>query len=132
MSQAVLHLNDTFINKGFEGKPQAEFKPGQKNPKYGIVRFGVTHKRQGREGEAKYDSYRVELRNVPADSKLIELLNAPSTKIAIYGELSQEVFNDKPYQKITADRNALVFTKYGDKEDAQNAPEQETVTAREF
>lgn len=132
MGQAIVHLIDNYVSKGFGDEPQVKFQPGKNNPKFGIVRFKVSNRRFAGEGENKYDNYSIELRGIPADSKLIEFLSTPGTRVSLYGELAQEEYKDKPYQKVTCEgRNSVIISRFGDQEQTQ-ATRKETVSSEEL
>jgi len=115
MSQAILHLSDVYVSKGFENKPQASFKANE-GSEYGVVRFKTSHKKAAKKGEkADYDNYTIEWRGVKGDSKVIELLNQPGVRVSLYGETAQEEFNGNKFVRVSCEgRNAVTIAVYGE------------------
>ena len=117
MGQAITHLTDVMVSRGFESKPQAAFTPRDGNPQYGTIRLKASNMRK-RKDVTEYDNYTIEWQDAPAG--VVELLNQKNVRIAIYGEQSHEVFNDVPFTKILArGPGALVITKYGEKSEVK-------------
>ena len=123
MSQAVLHLSDVYVSKGFDNKPQASFQ-ANKDSEYGVVRFKTSHKKVAKKGEkAEYDNYTIEWRGVKGDSKVIELLNAPGVRVSLYGEVTQEEFNGNKFIRVTCEgRNSVTIAAYGESAQGAAAP----------
>ncbi|HLD91422.1 MAG TPA: hypothetical protein VI911_10495 [Patescibacteria group bacterium] len=122
MSQAITHLTDVYVSKGFDGKPQASFKANDKG-EYGQVNFKVSHKKYTKTGEkAQYDNYSIQWRNVKGDSKVIELLNQPGTRVSLYGEQTQEVYMEKSFIRVTCEGRNAVNIVFGDRQTNEAAP----------
>lgn len=122
MSQAVLHLSDVYVSKGFDNKPQVTFKANE-GSEYGVVRFKTSHKKVAKKGEkADYDNYTIEWRGVKSDSKMIELLNQPGVKVSLFGEITQEEFNGNKFIRVSCDgRNSVSIASYGEAKDGAPA-----------
>ena len=122
MSQAVLHLNDVYVSKGFDNKPQTTFKANDGSD-YGILRFKVSHKKVAKkDAKAEYDNYSVEWRGVKSDSKVIELLNQPGVRVSLYGETTQEEYENRKFIRVSCDgRNAVSIAAYGEKKESSGS-----------
>jgi hypothetical protein len=116
MSQAILHLSDVYVSKGFNGAPQVKFI-AKEGSDYGQLNFKVSYKKAAaKQGEkADYDNYSINWRNVKGDSKIIELLNQNGVKVSLYGEISQEEYEGKKFVRVTCDgRNSVSIAAYGE------------------
>lgn len=122
MSQAVIMLSDVYVSKGYDNKPQTTFKAND-GSEYGVLRFKVSHKKIGKkDAKPEYDNYNIEWRNVKSDAKVIEFINQPGTRVSLYGELTQEMYENTKFLKVTCDgRSSVQIASFGEKRDA--APE---------
>lgn len=104
---AILHLTDVYVSKGYENAPQAKFTPNKGNEKYGTLNFRVSNKRsvRGQDGQYSnvYDSYSVQWRGVSAESKVIGLINTESVRVSLFGELSNEEFNNNKFLRVSCE-----------------------------
>ena len=124
MSQSILTLTNVRVQPGYQEKPQVTFKANEGSD-YGVVRFKVSRKKQGKAGEkAEYDNFNVELRNVKKDSKIIEFLSKPGAKVSVSGELTQEVFENNKFCKITCDSRSAVDVIFSDSQESGTVTEE--------
>lgn len=119
MSQAILHLADVYVSKGYDGVPAVKFS-AKENSEYGQATFKVSHKKApAKTGDKpEYDNYSITWRNVKGDSKMIDLLNQPGVKVSLYGEITQEEFKGTKFIRVTCDgRNSVSIGSYGEKKE---------------
>lgn len=101
MGKSIINLVDVAIQKGYQDAPAAKFIAGKNGS--GMISFKVSCRRYSYEKkEQVYDNYSVLVRGISEErsAKLLEGLK-PGRRIFVTGDLSQENYKDKDYQKVT-------------------------------